>query len=311
MSARLRYPIAAVAKLTGLGLDTIRAWERRYGAVVPERGPRGRLYTDAQVRRLRLLATLVEEGHPIGQVATLPDASLEELLRRAGEMEAHGPAPRPRLAADPVDVILEAIERFDYAAADREMGRLAALHAPRDLVFQVALPLMRAVGERWHAGQLSVAQEHMVSAILHAVLAALLRVHSLPSSQQLLFATPEGELHEFGILAAAMLTVSAGFGIVYLGPNVPARDIASAAERTGVAVVVVGVTSGSPAVLERLKELRHRLPGAIELWAGGLDSAAVHRSARSAARLVPVASFEDFENDLRRLRHLNPTLPAD
>ena len=303
MSSSIRYPIAAVAKLTGLGLDTIRAWERRYGAVVPERGPRGRLYSQAQVRRLRLLATLVGEGHSIGQVAGLPDRRLEELLRRAGEVQARTPAARA-VANDPVEVILEAVDRFDYSAADRELGRLAALYGPRDLVFQVALPLMRTVGERWHAGQLSVAQEHMVSSILHAVLAALLRVHALPAAPQILFATPEGELHEFGILAAAMLAAASGFGVVYLGPNLPVPDIVSAATSTGVAVVVIGVTSGAAAVVERLKELRERLPAGIELWAGGRFAHATSNRGQRTGRVLPVASFEEFEHDLRRLRHI-------
>lgn len=302
MSSPIRYPIAAVAKLTGLGLDTIRAWERRYNAVVPERGPRGRVYSTAQVRRLRLLATLVEEGHPIGQVARLPDHSLEELLRRAGEVQTELPARRPPAVADPVGTILEAIERFDYAAADRELGRLAAVHGPRDLVFEVALPLMRTVGDRWHSGQLSVAQEHMTSAILHAVLAALLRVHANQSAPQLLFATPEGELHEFGILAASMLAASSGFGVVYLGPNVPVGDIASAAERTGVSVVVVGIAADTPGLGARLKELRGKLPAEIELWAGGrIPRGSAPRSHRGG-RLVQVASFEDFEHALRGLR---------
>jgi MerR family transcriptional regulator, light-induced transcriptional regulator len=63
------YPIRAVAKLTGVPLDTIRAWERRYGAVTPQRGARGRLYSEKEVQRLKLLRDAVARGHSIGQVA--------------------------------------------------------------------------------------------------------------------------------------------------------------------------------------------------------------------------------------------------
>ena len=97
MSTILRYPIAAVSRLTGLHLDTIRAWERRYAAVTPERGPRGRVYTDAHVQRLRLLAALVKQGHSIGQVAELPTPGLEELLHRTAP--AAEPAREPETAA--------------------------------------------------------------------------------------------------------------------------------------------------------------------------------------------------------------------
>ena len=60
----LRYPIRAVSKLTGISVDTLRAWERRYAVVDPERDERGRLYSDADVERLRLLRQAVERATP-------------------------------------------------------------------------------------------------------------------------------------------------------------------------------------------------------------------------------------------------------
>src|SRR5512136_1568897 len=105
MPIALQYPIAAVARMTGLTLDTIRAWERRYGAVTPERGARGRVYSDAQVQRLRVLSALVGQGHPISEVAGLTDARLKELLRRTSAGQ-----PRP--------------PRTDQAARDRPFARI-------------------------------------------------------------------------------------------------------------------------------------------------------------------------------------------
>ena len=66
-----RYPIRAVSKLTGIGIDTLRAWERRHGAVTPLRDGRGRMYTNDDIARLRLLRSAVEEGHSIGRLAEL------------------------------------------------------------------------------------------------------------------------------------------------------------------------------------------------------------------------------------------------
>src|SRR4249920_1224114 len=73
------YPIRAVSKLTGIGIDTLRAWERRHGAVTPIRDDRGRVYTDADIARLRLLRGAVEHGHTIGRLAGLTDAELRHL----------------------------------------------------------------------------------------------------------------------------------------------------------------------------------------------------------------------------------------
>ena len=69
-----QYPIRAVAKLTGIAIDTLRAWERRHRAVTPVRDDRGRMYTDADIARLRLLRGAVEHGHSIGRLAGLTDA---------------------------------------------------------------------------------------------------------------------------------------------------------------------------------------------------------------------------------------------
>jgi MerR family transcriptional regulator, light-induced transcriptional regulator len=302
MTTPLRYPIATVSRLTGLPLDTIRAWERRYGAVVPERGPRGRVYTDAQLQRLRLLSALVAHGHTIGQVATLPTPRLEELLERTT------PAPVPRTArhAAPLQQtiapVVEAVERFDAAGVDREIARLSTLFAPRAFIFEVVLPLMRVVGEQWHQGRLTIAQEHMVSAIVHGVMATLLRLHAAPRhATTLLFASPEGEQHEFGLQAAAMLAAIAGLGVVYLGPNLPAGEIATAAADVGAAVVVVAVTGEEADVVSRVAEIRRLLGPQVELWVGGPNPTALAGSARGRRRVVPLASLEEFERSLTRV----------
>src|SRR5450755_4352711 len=130
----ITYPIAAVSKLTGIGLDTLRAWERRYNAVTPMRAGRGRLYSENDVQRLRLLRHAVENGHQIGKAVLLTHSQLLQL--------AEEPAPREESHADG---IVHAIERFDYAEADQELGRLAALMTPRDLVYNVVLPLVNHV----------------------------------------------------------------------------------------------------------------------------------------------------------------------
>jgi MerR family transcriptional regulator, light-induced transcriptional regulator len=298
----LRYPIAAVARLTGLTLDTIRAWERRYGAVVPERGVRGRVYTGAQVQRLRALSALVGLGHPISEVAALSDSKLEELLRKTTETEGARPARADAADAGPLARVLAAIDAFDSAAADREIARLASLYSSRDLVHQVAVPLMRIVGNRWHAGELTIAQEHMVSATLHGVMSGLVRLHRAPgSAPQLLFATPEAELHEFGILAAAMLAAGAGLGVVYLGPNVPAGDIGDAARRVGAAAVVVGLTGGASAVARHLPEVRRMVPPEIEVWVGGPPTLRLQSPRTTRGRVLPLVSFDEYERHLKRL----------
>jgi MerR family transcriptional regulator, light-induced transcriptional regulator len=117
------YPISAVAKLTGIPLDTLRAWERRYRTVIPKRAARGRVYSEEQIQKLLLLRRAVEQGHSIGQVAALGDRQLRGLLEKSSSI-ASGES-----AANTTDVnamlapVLRALERFDYAGTDREINR--------------------------------------------------------------------------------------------------------------------------------------------------------------------------------------------
>src|SRR5579863_3482709 len=82
------YPISAVSKLTGIPLDTLRAWERRYRAVIPKRAGRGRVYSEEQIQKLLLLRRAVEQGHSIGQLAALGDRQLRELLEKVSSIAA-------------------------------------------------------------------------------------------------------------------------------------------------------------------------------------------------------------------------------
>jgi MerR family transcriptional regulator, light-induced transcriptional regulator len=288
-----RYPIGAVARMTGLGLDRLRVWERRYEAVVPERGPRGRLYTAGHVERLSLLRDAVERGHAIGEATKLDNARLRELLE--------SPVPAPAADRSLLGPALDAIERLDCAAADRYLSRMAALLEPRAVVHDIALPLVRIVGKGWEEGRFSVSQEHMVSALLRNLLGSLVRLYAPhDQSPSLLMATPAGEWHEFGILSAALLAAGSGMGVIYLGANLPASEIVEAARRTAAAVIVLGIAESKPprSLVTEVGRISRVLPSEIELWVGG---PAETLDCLLLADAVKLASFDDFENQVRRL----------
>ncbi len=298
----VKYPIRAVSRLTGISLDTLRAWERRYKVVTPERTDRGRLYSDLEIQRLMLLRDAVARGHAIGQVAPLSDAELKDLGQRSAEVERAFPPPEEPVAAG-LAPLLQAIENFNAAAANEEMGRLAALVPAYDLVTQVALPLMRVVGDRWHNGTLSIAHEHMASAVLRNLFGSLLRLYRpAEPTTKLVLATPSGEHHEFGILAAAMLAAPLGLEPIYLGPNLPAEEILTAARTSGACAIVVGLMD-QPRDALPLHELRTRagiLPLSIELWVGGRNLDDQPEALRG--RVTTIGNFEILGGHLRRLR---------
>jgi MerR family transcriptional regulator, light-induced transcriptional regulator len=295
------YPISAVAKLTGIPLDTLRAWERRYRTVIPKRAARGRLYSEEQIQKLLLLRRAVEQGHSIGQVSALGDRQLRELLETSSAIAAGQSAAR---ATDSSDVmiapVLHALDRFDYAATDREINRLAAaLGSPRNFVHQAALPLMRTVGERWHEGKCSIAQEHMLTNLLTGVLVALVRTYS-PSNPpaRVLLATPTNERHAFPTLAAAMLTAAGGLGAIYLGTDLPAADILLAVRKSGADIVLLSLSSPPASdVVDDLLYIARKAPRAAALWLGGPPTLHLER-AIAGSRWLVVQDFPALEHQL-------------
>ena len=259
------YPIRAVARITGLSVDTLRAWERRYEAVVPTRGDRGRMYSDADVNRLKQLAVLVERGHAIGTVASLGPGELQRLI--AGSNPS-APA-RERIPAADLTTLLRALDHYDLAGIEAVLARHAAVLPTRELVFSVMLPLLRELGDRWEAGTLSPAQEHLVSSIVRTALGGLLRsIGTRDGSPRVVFATPAGERHELCLLCAAVLAASDGYGVLYLGPDLPAADIAHAAKTSNARSIVLAATTPGVVTRAEAKQLGKALSD-MDLWIGG------------------------------------------
>lgn len=286
--------------MTGVSIDTLRAWERRYGAVTPRRDDRGRVYSEADVRRISLLRDAVNGGHAIGRVAAMTDEQLLQIARAAAQSAS--PAPHAATPAVDLDAIIAALERFDAPTVEAHLARAAALLGAPELLRDVVLPALVEVGERWHAARGRVAHEHMLSASVRNVLGSLMRLHmKTTAAERLLFATPAGERHEFGTLGAAMLATSGGLGTIYLGPDMPADDIVAVTEVVPVEVVVLGVTGASDTarVNAEVKQVAERLSPRIELWLGGPH--AHEAAARLHGRALALASYDALVEQLTRL----------
>lgn len=284
------YPIRTVARLTGLSVDTLRAWERRYQAVVPERGDRGRVYTDRHIERLRLLAALVDRGHAIGSIARLSDAALRKLQRGSQDAPPASTSAAPGLDLEP---LFRAMKHYDLPTIDAQLSRYALLLPPNELVFSVVLPTLREIGVRWQAGAINPAQEHLVSGVVRGVLGALLR--SMPRHAKVtrvVFATPAGDRHELGLLCGAVLAAAHGYGVIYLGPDLPAVNIADAVQESGAKILVLACTADASAPESDLRALR-RLAGRVSIWVGGARAEDLHSAIGASTRYV--ANLEELD----------------
>lgn len=254
-------PIAAVERDTGLGKDTLRVWERRYGFPSPLRDEHGeRLYPPAQVERLHQIRRLMDQGLRPGKLLSVSEAEFAALLSN------HAPS------AEPLSPPLLALQQNDLATLHAWLIDTLAAHGLRSFVIEHLAPLNVAVGEAWARGQLSVAQEHLYTEALQTLLRA--QLHQLPQSDlppRVLLTTLPEELHTIGLLMAQALLVEAGASCTSLGAQTPVAELATTLARGEHDVLVLafsGAFSRRRAIAS-LQALAAALPPGVEIWAGG------------------------------------------
>lgn len=259
--------IGGVAEATGLSVEVIRIWERRYGFPVPMRLPSGhRRYRAEDLRRLRLLSLALANGHRPAQVVPLSEAELRSLLERP--------------ESDTVTSLLEAVKTMDSAELRR---RLHEAHQARGLLpflCEVVSPLLERVGTLWVEGILDIQHEHLLTEVLEDLLRTL-RAGFQPTAEApvVALATLPGERHRLGLLMGALVYAAQGARVEMLGTDLPLATLASAARTLGARTLGVSVSlAGSgEAAQQLLRDLRERLPDTIQLVAGGQGAARLRR----------------------------------
>lgn len=262
------YPIKAAADLAGVTTATLRAWERRHGAIRPARDAKGRrLYDPATIERLSRLHRLTDRGHPIRDLAALDDAALDRLLDD-GRQAAYGGV--EMLPAR----MLDAIADYRVDVFDRDLSVAIATLPLSVLMSRVVVPLLREVGERWADGRLAIAQERLVSSLLRMRLLAVLNAPRDEQRPRVLFATLPGERHELGLIGAALQVYEAGLPVLYLGTELPAAEIARVADKLGVAGIALSSVDVQQAgvALEELRALDAALAPGVPVWLGGANA---------------------------------------
>lgn len=292
------YSIKAVAQATGLTVETLRAWERRYGIVVPTRDASGRrVYRPEDVLHLRRLREATERGHPIGRLASLGDDALAALLSETSDRRARATSNAF------VERILESAQRFRSAECEQALTLAIALLPPQQLVTDVLRPLLREVGDRWHRGEFAISQERLVSMTVRRHVGLMLDAYDRSARRPpLVFATLPGERHELGLLTSALVCASHGFKVHYLGPDLPPAEIARFAGEVHAAIVALSVVwhDRLPDVPVQLGELARSLPGDTSIWLGGTAARELPPE-RLPVRCVVLADNAELEQRLEML----------
>ncbi len=298
-----RHPIGVVSERTGLTPDVLRVWERRHSVVDPVRSPGGqRIYSDADIERLSLLHRATRGGHGISHVAGLSRRELEDLVARI-ELEVKSPSPSIIATGNPEITVERAIvltEAIDPSGLETLLRRSVARYGIIGFIDTIAAPFLRRVGDAWHAGKLSVAQEHLATAVVQRVVSETSPLLTGGrGNPTIVIATLEGERHANGALMAAATAASEGWRVIYLGADLPASEISETAVQTnaravGISIVAMDRKAG---VAAELKALERALPGEVALVVGGAGTKTLSPLS-SRANTVLVESMAELGREL-------------
>ena len=305
MENKKSYPIGYVALATGLSPHVIRVWEKRYGAVTPERtGNRRRLYSQRDIDHLKLLKSARSKGQRIATAVKLDEEILYRISR--DENQPTGPAESKaeelkRFADSPdlLEACLEAVRRIDASALSHGLRRAGAHLSRPSLLSGVITALMQKVGDGWADGSFRIMHEHFASNVVKGFLWEMIR--SVPTDEQALrmvVTTPAGQLCEIGAMTTAAAAADCGWNALYFGPNLPAEEIAAAVlhEQAGAVALSISCPTRVDLLEHELAALRQSLGDGVPVFVGGRAACAYQPAITAAGGrcFQSIREFTDF-----------------
>ena len=307
MNNEIKFPISFVARQTGLTAHQIRSWERRYRAIVPQRTETNRrLYSEADIVRLVLLAKARNAGHSLAQVAELPT---EDLMRLINTNSSAGIVPSSKSKGDVekssylYGAILSAVLSLDVAGLEKALEKAAVELTRIGLVNRIIMPLAAKLHELCQTGRIEAINKIVATNVIRTFLLNMLRSTKISaSSPKIVITTPPGQSHEVGALVIALLASESGWQAKYFGPGLTAEEAAAAIAFTKARVLALYVHPQVDAYQLRteLARLRRCLSDETTVLIGGqIDTANIDLF--DASGILLIREGESFRDTLETL----------
>jgi DNA-binding transcriptional MerR regulator/methylmalonyl-CoA mutase cobalamin-binding subunit len=288
------YTIGTVSKLTGVGAITLRAWERRYGLIIPVRKESGhRLYTREHIDQINRITALTQQGMRISQV----QPEMLESSLQSGEEDADRNHWKEYLNG-----MVAAVVSFDEDRLEEIYNESLSLYSIGLVTQNLLTPLLIELGLRWESGEGSVAEEHFLVFYLRNKLGARYHHRSrIKSGAKILVAGMPGEHHELGLLLFALAAHESGYRVISLGANMPLAELARVAQKKNCSAIVL-----SGAIEPSLATLSADLPDLVKdagvpVMVGGLSSV---YSCDAINKAGAEALGRDLEHGLQRVAEI-------
>lgn len=214
------FTIKDLENISGIKAHTIRIWEQRYQFLKPHRTDTNiRFYSNEELKKVLNIALLNKYGFKISHIDRMKEEEVKEKILSLTQLEAQQERIVNELIQCLVDLNIEKLEDIlDSYIQSRGIERT---------ITQMIFPFMEKIGILWVTNHINPAQEHLVSNIIRQKL--IVGIESVSTSlkvnKTILLFLPEGEYHELGMLFMYYLLKSRGVSTIYLGANVPLKDV--------------------------------------------------------------------------------------
>ncbi|MEN9686191.1 MAG: hypothetical protein RLZZ28_1977 [Bacteroidota bacterium] len=219
------FTIKDLENLSGIKAHTIRIWEQRYGFLTPGRTDTNiRYYSNDELQKILNIALLNKYGFKISHIDKMSADEMSEKILSLAQTSAQ----QERI----VHELINCMSRMQMDEFEEVIDRYIKLKGVEKTILQIIFPFLERIGILWLTKHINPAQEHLVTNIIRQKLIVGIdqAKSTLSSKKLLLLFLPEGEHHELGLLFIHYLLKKRGIRVLYLGANVPMKDVAFVAE---------------------------------------------------------------------------------
>jgi len=216
-----QFSIRDLEHLTGIKAHTIRVWEQRYAIINPKRTPTNiRYYTNEDLKFLLNISLLNKNGYKISKIAKMSEQEIKSNISTLSESE---------LKYDlQIKSLTEAMIDINEANFEKIMSTNILQNGFETTMQNIIYPFLSRIGIMWVTGVINPAQEHFITNLIRQkIIVAIdgqIFEHKEHTKTYLLF-LPESEQHEISLLYLSYLLKSRNHRVLYLGCNVPNKDI--------------------------------------------------------------------------------------
>jgi len=214
------FTIKDLENLSGIKAHTIRIWEQRYHFLKPKRTTTNiRYYSNEELKAILNIALLNKYGYKISHINRMVPDEIKDRILALGDPGAVQQRVINELVQEMVDMDMEQF--------DRVITSYISVKGIERTVTGIIFPFLEKIGILWQTGHINPAQEHLVTNVVRQKLIVAIEatVSHVKTPKTFLLFLPEGEHHELGLLYMYYLLKSRGVQTIYLGSNVPLRDV--------------------------------------------------------------------------------------